>query len=149
MTHFCIIGTWRKRRWREFRALWQLIIQGCQIPRWDVRLPWKLHLLKCSFVTDTQGNSGEWQKQLANDIFAWLFFIIYGFFLATVRLYLCAHSFQYQWELGEIHFFQFIFRATSWGLVLLWFLERCTHGSLNVREAKLWRLGVWSTLSME
>lgn len=76
MTLFCIIGTWRERGWREFRALWQLIMQGCQIPRWDVRLPWRLHLLKRSFVTDTQGNPGECQKQLANDIFAWLCFII-------------------------------------------------------------------------
>lgn len=49
MTHFYIIGTWREIGRRELRALWLLIIQGCQIPRWDVRLPWRLHLLKRSF----------------------------------------------------------------------------------------------------
>lgn len=76
MTHFCIIGTWRERGWRKLRAPWQLILQGCRIPRWDVRLPWRLHLLNRSFVTDTQGNPGECQKQLANDIFACLCFII-------------------------------------------------------------------------
>jgi hypothetical protein len=42
-------------------------------------------------------------KQLGSNIFAWVYFIIYVF-LATVRMDLCAHSFQCQQELVEIHF---------------------------------------------
>lgn len=42
-------------------------------------------------------------KQLGSNVFAWVYFIIYVF-LDTVRMDLCAHSFQYHQELVEIHF---------------------------------------------